>query len=376
MRRPTPLPANPANSSTPAKRLGTEAASAPPPPPLRRPAMAAAEAEDDRGAAADTSAPGVDATATGAVGGTAAPAATGTDTTAPAATATDTTAPAKGATNAHGRGIAGAEPAAPAPTVDGAGAPTRIRDVWRAARARRRVLRSEVRRFTVRARRRRIGWIVAGASTIALVATTLVIAYGPFFAVEHIQIEGAVRLDAATLEEAVGAQMGRPLPLVDESEIKAALVQFPMVESYQVEARPPHELLVRIVERTPIGVLEGPAGFSLVDAAGVVLETTPHAPAGAPQLRIAGGVDTPAFESAALVMRALPEIIRHQVTGVTASTRDDVTLLLGGANASVVWGSVDDSALKALVLETAMMQMPPGGVVSYDVSSPDAIVIR
>ncbi|HOA87503.1 MAG: FtsQ-type POTRA domain-containing protein [Microbacteriaceae bacterium] len=260
--------------------------------------------------------------------------------------------------------------------MDAAEPPTRIRDVWRAARARRRVLRSEVRRFTVRARRRRIGWIVAGASTIALVATTLIIAYGPFFAVERIQIEGAVRLDAATLEEAVGAQLGRPLPLVDESEIKAALVQFPMVESYQIEARPPHDLLVRIVERTPIGVLEGPAGFSLVDAAGVVLETTPHPPAGAPLLRIAGGVDSPAFESAALVMRALPDGIRQQVTGVTASTRDDVTLLLGGANASVVWGSVSDSALKALVLETAMTRMPPAGVVSYDVSSPGAIVIR
>src|SRR5690606_14018924 len=95
--------------------------------------------------------------------------------------------------------------------------PTSLLDVRRATRARRRVLRSEVRRFTVRARRRRISWLVAAASMLALVATTLVIAYGPFFAVERIVIEGAVRLDAATLEEAVGEQLGRPLPLVDES---------------------------------------------------------------------------------------------------------------------------------------------------------------
>lgn len=359
MRRPTPLPASPAGPAGSAKRGGAAGDSAAPgeehaatpapapavapPVPLRRPAQAAPE---ERLTAVDAA----------AAGGAAAT---------PIADAAD---PAASAVPAEGAATAGAS--------DAAQGTTRIRDVWRAARARRRVLRAEVRRFTVRARRRRIGWIVAAASVATLVATTLVIAYGPFFAVEQIRIEGAVRLDAATLEEAVGAQRGRPLPLVDESEIKAVLVQFPMVESYQIEARPPHELLVRIVERTPIGVIEGPAGFSLVDAAGVVLETTPHAPVGAPLLHIAGGVDTPAFESAALVMRALPESVRHQVTGVTATTRDDVTLLLGGANASVVWGSVTDSALKALVLETAMTQMPPSGVVSYDVSSPGAIVIR
>ena len=374
MRRPTPLPANPAkrhagaaaSEGDPASRAQPRASD--PPPPLRRPAQAtsaAAPAGDASRAATGHAPAGIDAgPEPHSEGGAERRPRRGPET--PGATGIESST--SDAPAAASAGEAG--------TVDAAEPPTRIRDVWRAARARRRVLRSEVRRFTVRARRRRIGWIVAGASTIALVATTLVIAYGPFFAVERIQIEGAVRLDAATLEEAVGAQLGRPLPLVDESEIKAALVQFPMVESYQIEARPPHDLLVRIVERTPIGVLEGPAGFSLVDAAGVVLETTPHPPAGAPLLRIAGGVDSPAFESAALVMRALPDGIRQQVTGVTASTRDDVTLLLGGANASVVWGSVSDSALKALVLETAMTRMPPAGVVSYDVSSPGAIVIR
>lgn len=268
---------------------------------------------------------------------------------------------------------AASDPTAPAEPVERA---ARISDVWRAARARRRALRSEVRRFTVRARRRRLTWLVAAASVVALVATTLAVAYSPLFAVERIVVEGAVRLDSATLETALGDQLGRPLPRVDESEIKAALVKFPMVESYQVEARPPHELFVRIVERTPIGVIAGPAGYSLVDAAGVVLDTTPGPPAGIPVLDIAGGTDSPAFESAGLVMRALPDSIRAQVTAVTATTRDDVTLTLGGSNATVVWGGVDGSAQKALVLETAMRQVPPSAVVSYDVSSPNAIVIR
>jgi hypothetical protein len=35
-------------------------------------------------------------------------------------------------------------------------------------------------------------------------------------------------------------------------------VKFPLVESYALEARPPHELVVRIVERTPIGSIQTP----------------------------------------------------------------------------------------------------------------------
>ena len=53
-----------------------------------------------------------------------------------------------------------------------------------------------------------------------------------------------------------------------------------------------------------------------------------------------------------------------------------MTLTLGGANAQVVWGSAEDSAMKALVLEKAMVGPSAGSVSVYDVSSPSAIVVR
>ena len=59
-----------------------------------------------------------------------------------------------------------------------------------------------------------------------------------------------------------------------------------------------------------------------------------------------------------------------------ASTPDDVSLRLGGTRTTVVWGSADDSAMKALTLGKAMVSRPPAGVSVYDVSSPTAIVIR
>ncbi|MFE1645341.1 FtsQ-type POTRA domain-containing protein [Microbacterium sp. P01] len=263
----------------------------------------------------------------------------------------------------------------PSSSPDGPAAPIRVRDVWRAARARRRALRAEVRRFTVRQRRRRLVWIGAAASLVLLVLVTLGAAYSPLLAVEKISVVGTSQLDAASVESALATQIGTPLPLVSESDVKAALIGFPLVETYSLEARPPHELVVRIVERTPIGVMETRAGYTVVDAAGVALSTTPTAPAGQPVLDITGGAKSAAFRAAGTVMRSLPDDIRAQVTAVTASTADDVTITLGGTNTQIMWGSADESAMKAVALAATMKARPPSTVSSYDVSSPEAVVV-
>ncbi|HYI50986.1 MAG TPA: FtsQ-type POTRA domain-containing protein [Microbacterium sp.] len=254
--------------------------------------------------------------------------------------------------------------------------PIRMSEVWAAARARRRALRAEVRRFTGRQRRKRLLWLGGAASVVLLVLATLGAAYSPLFAVEQIRVVGAETLDTAAVEAALKGQLGTPLPLVDESAVKAALVTFPIVESYTLVARPPHELVVRIVERTPIGLIQTRAGYTLVDAAGVALSTTATPAPGRPVVTVDGGTGSAAFESIGLVMRSLPPSILDQVTAVSASTPDDVTLTLGGSNAQVVWGSAEDSAMKALVLEKAMIARPPASVFVYDVSSPSAIVVR
>lgn len=251
-----------------------------------------------------------------------------------------------------------------------------VREVWAAARARRKALRAEVRRFTVRQRRRRMLWIGVVGALVLLVLGTIGAAHSPLFAVERVRVVGASTLDAAAVEAALAGQLGRPLPLVDASEVKAALVQFPIVETYSLEARPPHELVVRIVERTPIGSIESPAGYTLVDAAGVALATTPEPTPGHPVITATGGTGSPAFAAIGTVYRSLPDDIRAQVTAMAATTANDVTLTLGGSNTQVVWGNADDSAYKAVVLGKAMIARPPADVYSYDVSSPGAIVIR
>ena len=253
------------------------------------------------------------------------------------------------------------------------GARLTARDVWSAARARRKALRREVRRFTARQRRRRRTWIVSLSIVAALVLGSIGAAYSPLFSVERVSVVGTSQLDAGAVQAALSDQLGTPMPLIDESAVKAALVAFPLVESYSLEARPPHELVVRIVERTPVGAVQGEAGYTLVDAAGVALATTPEPPAGQPLLEVEGGLSSPTFAAAGQVFRSLPGDLRAQVTTISATTPNDVTLTLGDGR-SVVWGGSADSGKKARTLAQLMAVRPDAS--GYDVSSPEAAVVR
>ncbi|WZO45284.1 FtsQ-type POTRA domain-containing protein [Microbacterium sp. LWH13-1.2] len=250
--------------------------------------------------------------------------------------------------------------------------PTSTRDVWRAARARRKALRAEIRRFTQRSRRRRIVWLSAIGAVVLLVGGTTVAAYSPLFAVEKISVVGAVTLDPAAVETALAGQIGTPLASIDSSEVKASLLAFPLIETYALEAKPPHDLTVRIVERTPVGVIRSEAGYTLVDAAGVALATTSDQPAGQPVLDIEGGTDSAAFESAGLVVRSVPADLRAMLTGVRATSPDDVTLTLS-SGLTVVWGSAEDSPLKSEALSKTLIGRPDASTI--DVTSPHAVVV-
>jgi cell division protein FtsQ len=247
--------------------------------------------------------------------------------------------------------------------------------VWRAARARRRREREEVRRFTAVSRRRRITWIASIGGVLALAVACVAVAYTPVMAVREIQVEGARLVSSDLIVRDLAGEVGTPLPLVDQSAIKAALVKYPLIESYSVESRPPSTLVVRIVERRPVGVITDGDAFDLVDVAGVVLTSSPQRPDGYPLITFEGGSGSSGFEAAAAVVRSLPAEVLATVDEVTASTVDDVTLTLADSGAVVAWGSSEDSAAKAVALQTLMAAYPPESVSRYDVSSPESVVV-
>jgi cell division protein FtsQ len=209
------------------------------------------------------------------------------------------------------------------------------------------------------------------------VVLVLLVAYSPLLSVHRIVVEGASRLDAATVTAALDEQQGKPLALVDYGAIERELEGFPMIASYSVEARPPDTLAVRLVERRPVAQLQTPQGFDLIDAAGVTVQQSPERIGGFPLLDPAGTtIGSPGFEAVAAVLMSLPDALLGQVGTVSGATPDSVSFTFGGAGQRVVWGSAEDSELKSRILERLIGTQDPAAAVEYDVSSPQSPVVR
>lgn len=263
------------------------------------------------------------------------------------------------------------------PEPEKSGAKSGAREARKAARARRRYERDEVRRFTRRSRHRRAAWIGAASVTAALVGTVAVAVYSPMLALDRIEITGTASLDQAVILDAVDGQVGTPLALVDTDRLTRELARFTLIQSYVTETVPPGTLIIHITERRPIGSVMTASGFTVVDPAGVVIEKSDVRPPGVPTIELAGAdTDSDVFASVVEVLLALPDPVATQVDRVLAATKDDVTLVLAGAGQRVVWGSAEQSELKARVLARLMATQAPDAAVEFDVTAPLNVVVR
>ena len=246
-------------------------------------------------------------------------------------------------------------------------------DLKRAEKARRAYERGEARRFTRRSRRRRITWIVSAVSVLFVVGFVTGAVYSPLLSLKIIQVEGASRVSSASVRAAVDGQLGRPLALVDFDAITRSISKFPLIRSFVTETVPPDTLIIRIAERAPIATLATSSGFSVVDPAGIVIESGAERQPGLPLIELGAATrGSPAFTASVGVLLALPSTLLKRIDTVTAQTSDDVTLTLTGGQ-SVVWGSVEQSALKAKVL--AAVIAVGGTTMKYDVSAPNHPVL-
>jgi cell division protein FtsQ len=250
----------------------------------------------------------------------------------------------------------------------------------RLARRRRRMMeRAEIRRFTRRSRHRRAAWITAGSVVVVLVLSVVIAVYSPLMALTKIDVKGTSRVDKAQVQETLDSQLGTPLARVDFGEIKKQLAGFPLIASYVTAEEPPHTLVITITEREPIVAVRTSSGYELVDPAGIVVEAAKAKPAGMPVAAInVSELGNPVFRTMTDVVLALPSSLRASVSGVTATTADDVTLTLASGS-KVVWGNAGDSGAKATLLAALIKdhdRRDPSAKVEYDVSAPDNGIVR
>ncbi len=145
-----------------------------------------------------------------------------------------------------------------------------------------------------------------------------------------------------------------------------------MVRSVSVTRQWPHGVLVSIEERTAIAVVEIGDTLRGMDADGVVFSTYKKAPPDLPRVETSIGTTAQALREAAEVISALPDDLTLRVDHVQVTTVDQISLVLKDGR-TVIWGSADESATKADVLETLLATVDAQ---TYDVSVPSKPTTR
>ena len=236
--------------------------------------------------------------------------------------------------------------------------------------------RDEVRRFTEGSRRQRLIRLTVTGSVLGFIALVVGIVLSPLMTLTTIEVTGRANVDEKVIVGSAKEQIGTPLALIDYEAISKRLGAVLQIQSFSTEVRPPHTLVIRVVERTPIGAIATTKGWNIVDPAGVIIGTSPTAPADVPELQVAK-VKSAGFGAAVKVLLALPPALRANVGVIAATSTDNVTLVLRSVPHQIHWGSAEKSTLKAAVLDRALViASTQGGVYNIDVSAPDTLIMN
>jgi cell division protein FtsQ len=225
--------------------------------------------------------------------------------------------------------------------------------------------------------------IILAVAVVLLGAGSVWALYGSqWLRVERVSVSGTDVLTPAEVREAADVPVGSPLVSVDTDAIEARLLRkLPRIDSVDVIRSWPHEIGLKVVERTPVLIVEKGGKFVEVDDGGVRFATVSQAPKGVPALELtvaesgSAAASLRRFGEDRLVREAvrvagdIPAAVAKSARTVKVRSYDDISLELSDGR-TVLWGSGEKGAAKARTL-TALLKAAPGARY-FDVSVPTA----
>jgi cell division protein FtsQ len=201
--------------------------------------------------------------------------------------------------------------------------------------------------------------------------------FSPALAIKEIYVTGTDRIKPELISKALQSHIGTPLPLLDEQEVAKSLGSFALIESFSAIALPPNGLEVKISERQAICIVNLKGERWLFDPAGVRVAPASGESA-LPEILITEDPrNSQRFRNAIDVLMALPEDLLDQVEFIEAKSKDDVQMSLRSSrDQRIIWGDSSESVLKSKVLQALMANHRKTQSVTFDVSSPNAPVVR
>ncbi len=235
----------------------------------------------------------------------------------------------------------------------------------------------QARRFQGQSRQKKIVVLSLVSSFMVLLLLVLATLVTPMLAVEKIKLTGLSKVPQKAVMAAVKANLGKPLPLVNQQEIADQLSKFKLIESISIISELPHTLHIAIAERQPIAIVDVAGASVLYDAAAVNLGAATYKDKYPRVLINDDPKNSKAFGLAIDVLLALPFELLNRVAVIDAKTKDDVRLQLRGYSAQlIIWGDSSQGTLKSKVLAALIANQKQSDRVTYDVSSPSAPVVR
>lgn len=208
----------------------------------------------------------------------------------------------------------------------------------------------------------RRSWRGLLALVLVLIATAVVwlVWFSAVFAVRDVRVIGVTGSPATSVLASAAVPVGVPLAQLDADGATARILNLTWVNAVEVRRGWPNEVILAVEPRVAIATQLGTGRG--VDAGGLAFDSPLPLPKGLPAI----DADDFGLVAAVTIWQSLPADLRGKVVGISASTRDDVELVLKSGS-KVRWGSAEQGALKAQVL-SVLLQRRAG---FYDVSAPE-----
>lgn len=233
---------------------------------------------------------------------------------------------------------------------------------------------AERRRARRRLRMRAVAFAVAALVLVGLGGYVALASPVLALRTEEVTVTGTTQIVGTDdVMAVVAAQEGRPLLLIDTVELRDALREVVGVRDVTVRRDFPNGLEIVVEPRVPVATVQQDGSFVLLDGEGVELARTEQPAEGVPQVSVPVGSEETAasLEAVLTALDALPPDLLEQTTEASAATPQQVELTLASGS-RVVWGSGEDSELKAEVLASLLQVI----AAVYDVSAPLSPITR
>jgi cell division protein FtsQ len=184
--------------------------------------------------------------------------------------------------------------------------------------------------------------------------------------VTRVEVVGNDLVSDGRVREIADVPLGEQLALVDLGRADARVGSMAEVRSVDVTRTWPDTVRIEVAERTAVAVVELAGRLRGLDADGIVFREYERVPPGMPRIQPGAAAGTDALREVATVVSALPADLAARVDHVEVTTIDQITLVMRDQR-EVLWGSAEESALKAQVVDRLLAAQKAS---SYDVSVP------